>query len=214
MMYLISSLMILVSGVWALFLPGLRQEAAEWRRAIRLLRSAPAAPGLGLGRPATPSDLDLLVGLLPSLAGLTGKEKESLIAHSQVAEAAAGVPILKCGETGDAAYFILSGKAVAGIATPEGGYRSLSSMIAGDFFGEIAALTGAQRTADVVADQDSTLLQVPAQTLRGLMANPLLGQIFLAKMTERLNRTSINDLPRFAGLDQQALRELRTAESD
>ena len=35
----------------------------------------------------------------------------------------------------------------------EGGYRGLSTMGAGDFFGEIAALTGSPRTADVVAEQ-------------------------------------------------------------
>ena len=34
------------------------------------------------------------------------------------------------------------------------GYRGLSTMAAGDFFGEIAALTGSARTADVVADVD------------------------------------------------------------
>ena len=110
--------------------------------------------------------------------------------------------------------FFLSGLMsllVAGIATPQGGYRSLSTMSAGDFFGEIAALTGAKRTADVVAEDPggSTLYQVPAETLRGLMGNPALSQLFLAKMTERLARTSITDLPRFAGVDQQALKELR-----
>ena len=39
-------------------------------------------------------------------------------------------------------------------------------MAAGDFFGEIAALTGSLRTADVVADVDTTLLEVPAEALR------------------------------------------------
>jgi CRP-like cAMP-binding protein len=100
---------------------------------------------------------------------------------------------------------------VAGIATPEGGYRSLSTMTAGDFFGEIAALTGARRTADVVVEDPagSTVLQAPAEIVRGLMDNRALRQMFVSKMTERLARTSITDLPRFAGYDQQALKELR-----
>jgi len=33
-------------------------------------------------------------------------------------------------------------------------------------------------------------------------------------MAERLNRTSVADLPRFAGYDQQTLRELRVAPTD
>ena len=40
------------------------------------------------------------------------------------------------------------------------------------------------------------------------MSNPAVGTIFLAKMTERLNRSSINELPRFAGYDQQVMRDL------
>jgi CRP-like cAMP-binding protein len=110
------------------------------------------------------------------------------------------------------AYFILAGRAVAGFAPQPGRYQSLSSMTAGDFFGEIAALTGAARTADVVAEENTTLLQVPAQALRSLMGNPALSALFLAKMTERLGRTSINELPRFAGVDQQDALELRTVQ--
>jgi CRP-like cAMP-binding protein/sugar phosphate permease len=215
-MYLISALLVLGSGIWALFLPGLRQAAEDWKRALNLLRSAPTAPGLGAGRPATMADLDRLVGLLPSLSGLSQNDRQSLVSHSQVVEAPAGTTIIQHGETGDAAYFILSGKAVAGIAVAgsaqgEGNYRSLSNMTPGDYFGEIAALTGASRTADVVVEESSSLLQVPAPALRALMGNPALSQLFLTRMSERLARTSINDLPRFAGLDQQALRALRTA---
>ena len=82
-MYLISALLILSSGVWALFLPGLRQAAEDWKRALRLLRTAPTAPGLGAGRPATLADLDLLVGLLPSLSGLSQKDRQSLVNQCQ-----------------------------------------------------------------------------------------------------------------------------------
>jgi DHA3 family macrolide efflux protein-like MFS transporter len=209
--YLVSALMVLGGGIWVLFLPGLRQQAAEWRRALGLLRRAPAAPGLGLGRPATPADFDALAGLVPPLASLSAKERAGLVGRGCVFQAPAGTAIVKHGETGDAVYFILAGRVVAGIAAPDGGYRSLSSMSAGDFFGEIAALTGARRTADVVVEdpQGSTLYQVPAEILRSLMGNPALSQLFLSKMTERLARTNITDLPRFAGYDQQALKELR-----
>jgi CRP-like cAMP-binding protein len=87
-------------------------------------------------------------------------------------------------------------------------------MTAGDFFGEIAALTGAARTADVVAEENTTLFQVPAQTLRSLMGNPALSALFLAKMTERLGRTSINELPRFAGVDQKDALDLRSVQGE
>jgi MFS family permease len=212
LLYLISSVIVLAAAFWALVLPGLRQDAAEWRRLLGLLRSAPIAPGLAAGRQATLADMDLLAGLLPALAGISAKDRKELVGQSQVVEAPAGASVVRLGDASDVAFFILAGRAVAGVAQADGSYRSLSAMTPGDFFGEIAALTGAPRTANVVADQALTLLQVPAAALRKLMgSSPVLSKLFLAKMTERLNRTSINDLPRFAGPDQQDLRELRTA---
>jgi CRP-like cAMP-binding protein/sugar phosphate permease len=213
-MYLVSALILLLGGILVIVLPGLRQEGAEWRQSLRLLRTAPSASGLGTGRSATLSDMDTLVGLLPSLSALSSKEREGLLNQARILEASAETTLLRHGETGDAAYFIISGKAVAGIPSEEGSLRSLSTMMAGDFFGEIAALTGTVRTADVVASEPTTLMKVPAQALRSLMSNPAVGAIFLAKMTERLNRSSINELPRFAGHDQQVMRDLRTAPAE
>ena len=86
-------------------------------------------------------------------------------------EVPAGTRIVEHGDTACSAYFILEGKATAGIPVDDG-YRGLSTMEAGDFFGEIAALTGSPRTADVVADTDTTLLEVPADALRAVMTVP------------------------------------------
>jgi len=159
---------------------------------------------------ALPTDMDLLAGLLPSLSSLSAKERGIFISQAYGVEAPAGTNILWHGKAVDAAYFILSGRAMAGIAAKEGNYRSLSSMTPGDFFGELAALTGAARTADVEAAENTSLLQEPAQVLRSLMGNPALGALFLAKITESLSRTTIYELPRFAGVYQQDVRDLRT----
>ena len=214
LLYFISALLLLGGAFLVMVLPGLRQNRAEWRRALSLLKAAPSTSALGAGRMAVPSDLDALVRLLPAFSTLSAREKDSFIKDARILEVPAGSTILRHGETGDAAYFILSGRAVAGIASEQGQYRSLSSMAAGDFFGEIAALTGAARTADVVAEENATLLQVPAQALRSLMGNPALSALFLAKMSERLRRTSLNELPRFAGPDQQDARELRSVPAE
>jgi DHA3 family macrolide efflux protein-like MFS transporter len=213
-MYFSSAILLLAGGALVLVLPGLRQNRADWRQALKLLKTAPTRTGLGIGRLAVPADMDTLVGLLPPLAALSNRERTMLISQAHVLDATAGTTILRHGEGGDAAYFILSGRAAAGIATAEGNYRSLSTMAAGDFFGEIAALTGAPRTADVVAVENTSLMQVPAQALRDLMANPALSNLFLAKMSERLARTSLTELPRFAGVDQKDVRELRTVTVD
>ena len=211
--FFISSLALLGTGLLVLVMPGLGQPAAEWQRAISLLRGAKAAPGLGVGRAATLADFDLLAGHLAALSGLSVKERQALAAQTLVAHAPAGTVILRKGETSDAAYFIMEGRAVAGW-DEEGGYRPLETLNAGDFFGEIAAITGTPRTANVVAEQDTRVLQVPAEALRQMISHPPLNRVFLSKMTERMARMNLLDLPRVGGLDQQTLRELPTPEPE
>ncbi|HEX9018749.1 MAG TPA: MFS transporter [Anaerolineaceae bacterium] len=208
-LYLAGGILTIGCGAWALVLPGIGQPAAAWRRALALLRSAPASAGLGIGRTVIPGDVDLLVGLLPSLGGLPRRDREQLISQGRVVDVQPGTRLTTTGESGDCAYFVLSGKVVAGIADGQGGYRSLSTMTAGDYFGEIAALTGVARTADVVTEEPAQLLEVPVRVLRLMMAQPAFGQTVLARMTERLARTSIHELPRMAGVNPQDARELR-----
>jgi CRP-like cAMP-binding protein len=62
----------------------------------------------------------------------------------------------------------------------------------------------------VITLEDSTLIVVPADSLRSMMDHPAVSELFLGKMTERLTRVRITDLPRFAGYDQEALKGLRT----
>ena len=206
-----NGLLLVLCGVAGLRLPGLRQPVAEWRHAVGMLRRAASAPGLGLGRAATLADFARLDGRLPSVAGLSAQERQQVAQEARVYDVDAGTAIVRHGEHSDAAYFILDGRAVAGRAE-EGAYRSLEVLQAGDFFGEIAAMTGVPRTADVVAEQPTTLLQVPAATLRRMMSNPQLQRLFMSQMTTRMVRMSMIDLPRFAGVDQASLRELRTPE--
>ncbi|MCJ7711301.1 MAG: MFS transporter, partial [Chloroflexi bacterium] len=209
-LFLANSMVIVAAGIVTAFLPGLGQPAAEWRRAIGLLRGAGSAPGMAYGRPASVSDLEMLVGYLPSLAGLPPGDREALVTHARVRDAAAGTAIIRAGDASDSAFFLLGGRAVAGLFGEGEEGRTLSVMTAGDIFGEITALTGGTRTADVVAEDDCTLLEVPADTFRRLVAVPEFSQLVRGKMTERLARTaSLADLPRFGGIDQGALRLLR-----
>jgi len=213
-LYLVGALITAGCGIWALVLPGIGQPAAEWRKALHLLRSAPAAAPLGVGRAVLPSDVDMLVGLIPSLGGLPRADRERIISQGSMLEVEPGTRMMKAGEVGDKAYFILQGKAVAGIATESGEYHSLSTMDPGDYFGEIAALTGAARTADVVTEETSLLLEVSASILRVMMAQPEFSRMVLSRMSERLARTSIHELPRTVGISPQDARELQQAQGE
>ena len=206
------SLITLVTGMVAAALPGIGQPAAEWLRAIQLLRGAAAAPGLLHTRAAEIADFDLLASKLPVLAHVTPEMRRSLSARTLVAEAPAGTTVLRRGDHSDAGYFVMEGQAVAGW-DEEGGYRPLEVLNPGDFFGEIAALTGSARTANVVAQEDTTLLQVPAAVLRSMTEDPDLYRLFFSKITERMVRMEMLDLPRYGAIDARSLRELRTADA-
>jgi MFS family permease len=212
LLILIAMSVLVVAGLWTGIMPGLGRPAGEWRRAVAALRAARAGAAVPAGafRQATLADFDRLAGHLPALARLSDADRRGLVGASRVRDVAAGETVVSQGEVGDAADFILDGRTVAGSPEPGGGYRSLSSMTAGDFFGEIAALTGSQRTATVVAEVPTTLIEVPSAALRSMMAVPELSSVFLAKVAERLNRTREADLPRFSGVDQASLKDLRT----
>ncbi len=125
-----------------------------------------------------------------------------VLRSASVREVPSGTQIVQHGDIASSAYFILDGSAAAGI--PDGdSYRGLSTMGAGDFFGEIAALTGSARTADVIADSDTILLEVPAEALRATMVVPEIQRLVHATLTTRLLRTETADLPRLAGVDQE-----------
>lgn len=193
-------------------MPGLGQPAVEWKRAMTLLRGVKMAPGMSLPRAASPVDIDLLTERVPALASLGKKERVALAAQTLVCNAAPGAVILRKGDVSDAAYFILSGKVVAG--REEGNeYRLLETLLEGDFFGEIAALTGVPRTANVIAEAPTRLLQMPAAALRHMSADPILNRLFMTKLTERMMRMNLLDLPRTTGNDQRVLRDLRTESS-
>ena len=204
-----ASVLLLGAAAYALFAPGL--GLASLRAARARLEGAAGAPALAgtTFRPATLADFDLLIGKLPTFARLSPQQREAFLRDAGVREVPAGTRIVEHGDTASAAYFILAGAATAGIPE-DGGYRGLSTMGEGDFFGEIAALTGSPRTADVVADADSTLLEVPAEALRSTMSVPEIQRLVFSTLTSRLVRTEAADLPRLAGPDQEALRDLRT----
>jgi CRP-like cAMP-binding protein len=204
-----SGVILIGAGVLTQMLPGLGQPAAEWRRAASLLRNAAAAPVAAAGRAATPADFAVLANLVPELGAISRQRQADFLVGAMVREAAPGTALVKVGEVSDSAYFVVRGRAVAGVPSEGGEDRSLSAMGPGDFFGEIAALTGSPRTANVVVDEPIEVVEVPGSTLKALMDEPGMKALVTAKMNERLTRTSQADLIRLAGIDQRDLKDLR-----
>ena len=59
----------------------------------------------------------------------------------------------------------------------------------GDFFGEIAAITGSPRTANVVTEEFTEVIEIPAVDAPGAARRAEMEQLINLKLSERLTRT-------------------------
>ncbi len=209
LLIVIASSLLFVSAAFTLVAPGLGYKT--WGNAAARLAAAEGAPTMASlpVRGATLADFERLAVRLGVFGQLTPEQRAAFVKDSTVRDVPAGTKVVEHGDFAASAFFILEGTTTAGIPDA-GSFRGLSTMTSGDFFGEIGALTGSARTADVVADVDTTLLEVPAAALRATMAVPEIQRTVLSTMTSRLQRTEQADLPRLAGIDQGSLRDLRT----
>ena len=210
-LYFSSSIVILAVGIVISFMPGLELPAGEWKRVISLLRGVEAAPRLGAGRAATLADIDRFVMLNPEIGQVDDKERKQLAAQTLVADVPAGKVVVYRGETSTSAYFILKGSVGAGYRKDDE-YVILNYLNEGALFGEVAALTGMARTADIITEADSQFLIIPPNVIRGLTQKHAgLRQTIYATMFERINAV---ELPHGTSWDQNILRELRTSQPD
>lgn len=209
-LFMVSAFLLVIAGALVLIAPALRESALEWKRTLSLLRGIEAAPRLGAGRAASSADVERFINHMPVLMKMSPKERAELASETLVADAPGGKVVVYRGEASDSAYFILKGRAAAGYLKDDE-YVILNELEEGEFFGEVAALTGTQRIANVITEEESEFLIIPSKVMRRLAQKyDGLREVFHATMTERLDRIALS---RSAVLDQQMLLELRTDHS-
>jgi CRP/FNR family cyclic AMP-dependent transcriptional regulator len=110
-----------------------------------------ARSALGEARDADAIDPALLALLkrVPLFVGLTPQQLRRVVALGRLKRFRAGTPIVRLGARGNSFHVILEGRA---FVVRENG-RPLS-LAAGDFFGELALIDDAPRSADVIAAED------------------------------------------------------------
>ena len=131
--------------------------------------------------------------IFPEFAGM---KLDSLLESVQVIK---GEKIVQSGDIGDSMYFVKSGRFSTYVEVDLGDHKKYSSRLAtftvGMFFGEIGFLSGHQRTADVVAEEQGLLLKLSRSNFDKLtMQEPSIAQKFLSYLSSalgsRLARTS------------------------
>jgi CRP-like cAMP-binding protein len=112
-------------------------------------------------------------------ADMEERQLESFVHYMEVLQVPQYHRIVRKGDHGDAMYLILSGELRA-LLVVDKKEATLSTMTTGDFFGEISLLDEGPRSADVVANEDSLLLKIPAASFRRLVEEaPALATPFL-----------------------------------
>jgi SulP family sulfate permease len=81
-----------------------------------------------------------------------------------------GEYLIRRGEAADDVFVVLSGRVRVQIELPDGRVLRLRTMTPGAIVGDIAFYTGQRRTADVVLDEDSTVMRLSVSDLRRIEA--------------------------------------------
>ena len=111
--------------------------------------------------------------------------------------------VVKQGDPGDGMYLILQGELRARVMT--GGQETiLSTFDTGDFFGDLSLFDRGPRSADVIANEDSTLLKISTAAFDRLTREaPALATVFLQATARTLAARIRADNKRLDRVTQQ-----------
>jgi len=104
---------------------------------------------------------------------LDSRQITALASRGRLIRFGRGETVISRGEAGDSLFLIVSGQASVKLAREGGGEVVAGTLKAGDTFGEMSLLTGAPRTATVVADNDLRVLEISKEAFEPvLQENP------------------------------------------
>lgn len=122
------------------------------------------------------------LSVVPLFAGFTKRDLSRLAEETDVVSFPAGKPIVEEGMLGETMFVVMSGQAKVLRGT-----RRLGTVRPGDFFGEVALLDGAPRSASVVAETPLVAIRLFRRTLfRMLEAQPQLALKILDVLVRRV----------------------------
>ncbi len=125
------------------------------------------------------------IARLPIFASLEPREINELAEDAIIEEYGSGELVFSQGEGGDSMHIILSGRVEVVIAGDNGSKTVLAKLGPGDYFGEIALLTGEVRTAGVIASEDLKLITIYKEALAPILQSRPELAVQLAEVVEQ-----------------------------
>jgi glycogen debranching enzyme/CRP-like cAMP-binding protein len=154
--------------------------------------SRPSANAVGVGGVAS-EVVARRLRKVPLLSGLSDAELRPLSERIEVREYVPGTVIVAEKEPGDSLYVVLSGRVQVARHGRGTGRVPLAELGPGDFFGEMALLENAPRSADVVAVRPTTCAVLSRDTFDAcLLGNKGVAAALLSTLSRRLR--ALNEL--------------------
>jgi small-conductance mechanosensitive channel/CRP-like cAMP-binding protein len=145
-----------------------------------------ASPGNAESEAERTAALQKALARISLFATLSFDESGAIAAGLRTHKVMAGTPLVNAGESGDSMFLISEGVLIVKTRTESGEENEVSRLGPGDYFGEMSLLTGAPRSANVVALTDGWVHELAKDDLAPLMAaRPVLahelGQVLAAR---------------------------------
>ena len=179
-------------------------KSASWQKAPEVpelqmfFRSKGGGPAADAAAATSPSGIDpRALRRIKILAGMTDEQLERFAQFVEVEKVPQWSVIVKQGDAGDTMYFILDGELRVRINVM-GKETILATLSAGDFFGDVALFDHGPRSADVVANTDSTVVRFSAAAFDELAkAAPEIATPFLRAVGRTLSARIRTDNKRY-----------------
>jgi small-conductance mechanosensitive channel len=135
---------------------------------------------------------------VPIFAPLTDEETQQIAEVVEAKIFASGEKIVRRGQDGKSMYVIHRGSVKVQI-TEDGKIKVLRNLSEGDFFGEMGLFTGEPRTATVVAQEETEVLEIKHTCLKPILeANPELVERFVEIIEQRRAKLTEVNAPQTA----------------
>jgi len=132
---------------------------------------------------------------------LSDKEALRFIRQAKLITSVKGETLIRDGEVGNQFYMILQGKMSVYIHLDDGTELNIKALKDGDYFGEYACIYKLPRTATIIANEDTLLLEFSDTAISSLMQqSPYAGSILMGIIEQRLIQSMTHIHPAFTDL--------------
>ncbi len=146
-----------------------------------------------MGPVAELGTLSTILSTVPLFSGLGESDLASLAAGMRERRFRRNEVIFHVGDPGDALFIVASGTVKITLPSETGDEAILATLRAGEFFGELALLDGAPRSATATALEATDTLVLPRTRFRDLIAaEPSIRDALFAALAAELRRLTVH----------------------